>query len=210
MVSTEGHPSHTTEVNLIGPGIQSIDPGWHIKLTVRNSPLTWCIDTGAQISVMPETVYQPTFGNLVKPDRKLVGPLDTTGYADMELCHATKQLWLGRSATAETAGWQNVPRYAECRYAQIEKEALATTWALEHWADLLAGMTFRVETDHKPLVPLLSTKLIDELLLCIQRFRMRLINYAIHVPGKFLYTADPCPMPRSIKIRPRVKNSSLK
>ena len=110
VVSTEGHPSHTTEVNLIGPGIQSIDPGWHIKLTVRNSPLTWCIDTGAQISVMPETVYQPTFGNLVKPDRKLVGPLDTTGYADMELCHATKQLWLGRSATAETARWQNVPR----------------------------------------------------------------------------------------------------
>ena len=98
----------------------------------------------------------------------------------------------------------------ECRYAQIEKEALATTWALEHWADLLVGMTFRVETDHKPLVPLLSTKLIDELLLCIQRFRMRLINYVIHVPGKFLYTADPCPMPRSIKIRPRVKNSSLK
>ena len=36
----------------------------------------------------------------------------------------------------------------ERRYAQIEKEALATTWALEHWADLLIGMHFRVETDH--------------------------------------------------------------
>ena len=79
------------------------------------------------------------------------------------------------------------------RYAQMEKEALATTWALEHWADLLVGMTFRVETDHKPLVPLLSTKLIDELPLRIQRFRMRLLRYNFsmdHVPGKFLYTAD--------------------
>ena len=65
----------------------------------------------------------------------------------------------------------------ERRYTQIEKEALATTWALEHWAELLVGMTFKVETDHKPLVPFLSTKLIDELPLRIQRFRMRLMRY---------------------------------
>ena len=48
----------------------------------------------------------------------------------------------------------------ECRYTQIDKEALATTWALEHWSDLLIGMTFKVDSDHKPLVPLLSTKLL--------------------------------------------------
>ena len=81
----------------------------------------------------------------------------------------------------------------ERRYAQIEKEALATTWALEHWADLLIGMHFRVETDHLPLVPLLSTKLLDELPIRIQRFRMRLMRYSFsiaHVPGKYLYTAD--------------------
>ena len=40
----------------------------------------------------------------------------------------------------------------ECRYAQIEKEALAITWALERWSDLVVGMKFTVETDHKPLV----------------------------------------------------------
>ena len=62
----------------------------------------------------------------------------------------------------------------ECRYAQIDKEALATTWALEHWSDLLIGMKLKVETDHKPLVPLLSTKLLHELTIRIQRFRMRL------------------------------------
>ena len=81
----------------------------------------------------------------------------------------------------------------ERRYAQIEKEALATTWALEHWADLLVGIHFRVETDHLPLVPLLSTKLLDELPIRIQRFRMRLMRYSfsiVHVPGKYLYTAN--------------------
>ena len=50
-----------------------------------------------------------------------------------------------------------------------------------------------METDHKPLVPLFSTKLIDELPVRIQRFRMRLLRFDFtisHVPGKSLMTAD--------------------
>lgn len=78
----------------------------------------------------------------------------------------------------------------EQRYAQIEKEALAITWAVERWRELLLGMEhFRVETDHKPLVPLLSTKSLDELPLRIQRFRMRLMKYHFkisHTPGKLM------------------------
>ena len=83
--------------------------------------------------------------------------------------------------------------YTEQRYAQIEKEALATTWALEHWVDLLIGMHFRVETDHLPLVPLLSTKLLDELPIRMQRFCSRLMRYSfstVQVPGNYLYPVD--------------------
>ena len=54
-------------------------------------------------------------------------------------------------------------------------------------------MTFKVENNHKLLVPLPSTKLIGELTLRIQRFRTRLMRYDFcidYVPGKILYTAD--------------------
>ena len=81
----------------------------------------------------------------------------------------------------------------EQRYAQIEKEALAVTWACERFSHYLRGAKFHVETDHKPLVPLLSTKLLDELPPRILRFRLRLMKYDFHihhVPGKNLNTAD--------------------
>ena len=81
----------------------------------------------------------------------------------------------------------------EQRYAQIEKEALALTWACERFADYLVGMSFQIRTDHKPLVPLFSSKSLDELPLRIQRFRMRMMRFDFsisHTPGKELVTAD--------------------
>ena len=78
----------------------------------------------------------------------------------------------------------------EQRYVQIEKEALAVTWACERFADYLIGLTLKIRTDHKPLVPLFSLKRLDELPLRIQRFHMRLMRFdftIIHIPysGKF-------------------------
>ena len=81
----------------------------------------------------------------------------------------------------------------EQQYAQIEKEALATTWACERYSEFLIGKTFHIETDHKPLVSLLGQKTLDEFPPRIHRFRMRLMRfrYSIsHVPGKDLITAD--------------------
>ena len=82
----------------------------------------------------------------------------------------------------------------ECRYAQIEKEALALTWACERFSDYIVGKSIIAETDHKPLVPLLTTRTLDEVPPRVQRLRMRLKRFHFkevnHVPGKEMYIAD--------------------
>ena len=42
-------------------------------------------------------------------------------------------------------------------YAQIEKEALAVTWACNKFAEYVIGKHFQIESDHKPLFPLLNS-----------------------------------------------------
>ena len=81
----------------------------------------------------------------------------------------------------------------EARYVQIEKEALAITWACEKFHDHILGQNFSIESDHRPLIPLLSTKNLDTMPPRILRFLLRLarFDYTIrHVPGKEVYTAD--------------------
>ncbi len=100
----------------------------------------------------------------------------------------------------------------EERYAQIEKEALATTWACEKFNDYVLGKDILIETDHKPLVPMLgSGKILDQLPPRIQRFRMRLMKYSYsicHRPGKELVVADALSRAPSRK-QPTEENKSL-
>ena len=92
----------------------------------------------------------------------------------------------------------------ESRYAQIE-EALASTWACKHFSDYILGKSIVIESDHKPVVPLLNNKSLDTLPPRILRFRLRLMRFdytVCHVPGKSLYTADTlsrAPLPHSAR-----------
>lgn len=104
----------------------------------------------------------------------------------------TQQLSDGRWGSVAYVSRSLTP--TERRYAQIEKKALALTWACARFRDYLIGITFTLETDHKPLISLLGTaKSLDQLPPRIQRMKMRLMGFSdtiIHVPGKELYTAD--------------------
>lgn len=67
--------------------------------------------------------------------------------------HTLKQVAYASHALSDT----------ERTYAQVEKEALAVTWVCERFSDFLVDIDFHIETDHKPLVPLLGLKDLDEL-----------------------------------------------
>ena len=63
----------------------------------------------------------------------------------------------------------------ERRYLQIKKEALALVWACEKFADYVIGKAILLETNHKPLVPLLGKTNLDCLPPQVLCFRIHLM-----------------------------------
>lgn len=83
---------------------------------------------------------------------------------------------------------------AEQRYAQIEKECLDAVWACEKFSSYLYDLdSFTLQSDHKPLIPLINCKDLHSVPMRCQRLLLRMMRYnptAEYVPGKELVIAD--------------------
>ena len=83
---------------------------------------------------------------------------------------------------------------SERHYAQIEKECLGVVWGCERFSRYLIGLpSFTVETDHKPLIPLINTRDLSDTPLRCQRLLMRLASFNVaakYIQGKEMHISD--------------------
>ena len=158
------------------------------ELLSKKNAWTWGPSQDQAFTWVKEELSQPTVLTLYNPEKESKISADASAYGlGAVLLQNTESDWKPVAYASRSMS------ETERRYAQIEKEALATTWACEKFSMYVLGKRFLIETDHKPLVPLLGSKHLDSLPPRVLRFRLRLdrFDYSIeHVPGKLLYTAD--------------------
>ena len=158
-------------------------------LLVRNNPWVWEAAQQKSFEEVKQIVTSSPVLALFSPKSYTVIFADASSYG-------LGAVLLQRQPQGELKPVAYISRsmtITEERYAQIEKESLAFTWACERFSDYLIGLRFHIYTDHKPLVPLFSTKHLEELRVRVQRFKLRMMrfNFTIsHVPGKQLTIAD--------------------
>ena len=136
-------------------------------------------------TAIKKTLTEPTVLALYDPSAVIKVSADASSYGiGAVLLQQHQRQWKPVAYASHTL------TETEKRYAQIEKKCLSLTWACGKFSPYIIGKTIEIETDHKPLVPLLSSKDLDAVPPRILRFRLRLMRYSFticHVPG---YTAD--------------------
>lgn len=141
----------------------------------KNSTWVWRPSQSEVFSLVKEELSKPTTLALHGPKAPTKVSADASLYSlEAVLMQETESSWRPVAYASHSI------TDTEQRYAQIEKEALAITWACEKFSDYILGKPITIETDHKPLIPLLGTKQLDSLPPRVLRF-------------DFAWTASPTP-----------------
>ena len=128
------------------------------ELLSKNTTWVWGPSQSEAFSLVKAEMSKPTTLALYDPKVPTKVSADASSYSlGAVLMQETESRW--RPVAYASRSMTDT----ELRYAQIEKEALAITWSCEKFSDYILGKTITIETDHKPLVPLLGTKHLDGL-----------------------------------------------
>lgn len=161
-------------VNQLGkflPNLADTTQPLRALLSSQNSWI-WGPDQQKAFNQIKDELSNPTVLALYSPDAETKISADSSSYGlGAVLLQKQQEEWRPVAFASRSLS------EAETRYAQIEKEALAGTWACEKFADYILGKRIRLETDHKPLVSLLGSKHLDDLPPRILRFRLRLSRF---------------------------------
>ena len=158
------------------------------ELLGKNSTWVWGPSQSEAFSLVKEELSKSTTLALYDPEAPTKVSADASSYGlGAVLMQETESRW--RPVAYASRSMSDT----EQRCAQIEKEALAITWACEKFSDYILGKSITIETDHKPLVPLFGTKQLDKLPPRVLRFRLHMDRFTctiLHVPGRDLHRAD--------------------
>ena len=81
---------HETSSGIASP---SSSLGWYIKLKTNSDLLPWYIDSGAEISVMPETLYKKSYGDIHSTGRILFATGENALHTLGVKCEASKRYY---------------------------------------------------------------------------------------------------------------------
>ena len=127
------------------------------ELLVKNTAWTWGPPQQGALDEIRNALTSTPIPTLYDPNKATKVEANASSYGlGAVVLQEESGIWkpvsyISRSATVSQA-----------KYAQIEKEALAVTWACERSSNYITGKAATVETDHKPLVPLLTNHTIDK------------------------------------------------
>lgn len=129
------------------------DKAYHLNLlSKKNTKFNWdsncqtSFETLKQSMMSPPILQYPDFSEL----NQFIVQTDASGYAIGAV--------LSNSNGRPIAYASRSLNKAEKNYPTIEKELLAVVWAVKYFRPYLYGRTFKILTDHKPLVYLFNLK----------------------------------------------------
>ncbi len=139
------------QLNKFTPNIAELSQPLRELLSTKRA-WVWGSSQDAAFEAIKKELTQPTVLALYDVDAELKISSNASAYG-------LGAVLLQRHSDSQ---WKPVAYASRCmsdterRYSQIEKEALGIVWACEKFADFVIGKRIALETDHKPLVPLLT------------------------------------------------------